>query len=374
MKILVISPDYPDQYRSIYTFVKGLVDQFTRMGHLCCVIAPYSITKNKGFSSFRESYYNDGGGMMQILRPNFISLSNVKIMGFRPSLYFRRLALKRALKNLPFKPDVIYAHFWRSGREIYSFAKEQQIPLFVACGESLIPENDISPKYKDFYNYVRGVICVSTKNMEESIGNGMTIKEKCLIAPNAVNPLLFCQKDRIKCREELGYDKDAFIVAFCGTLCHRKGVKKLSDAIRQIKGRTVSSFFIGRNDNEIPNCEHVLFCGEIAHDRVATYLSASDVFVLPTLHEGCCNAIVEAMACGLPIVSSNLSFNKDILNEDNSILINPESEDEIATAIVRLRDDLPLRKKLSVGASKMAQTLTIEKRAEKIVDFMYVNM
>ncbi len=370
MKILIIAPDYPDRRRNVYTFVQQLVNQFALEGNDCCVIAPYSITKNKGFTIFHEVQKTDTDSEIHILRPNHISFSTLRIAGLQPSLYLRGLALKRALGRLPFKPDVIYAHFWRSGREIYPYAKEQQIPLFIACGESVIPQNDISPKLRNFYEYVKGVICVSTKSMEESISNGMVTKDKCLLAPNAISPQLFYQKDRLECRRELGLDADIFIVAFCGKLCHRKGVKMLSDAITQIKGERVYSLFIGRKGDEFPSCRNILFQGEVAHENLVTYLSASDIFVLPTLHEGCCNAIIEAMACGLPIVSSDLPFNKDILNEGNSILVNPLSVKEIALAIENLRDNVGLRRKLSEGATKMAKLLTIDKRAKDILNFM----
>ena len=69
------------------------------------------------------------------------------------------------------------------------------------------------------------------------------------------------------------------------------------------------------------------------HDVIAEYLNCADIFVSPTLAEGCSNSIVEAMACGLPIISSDLPFNHDILDEKNSILLDPVEVNEIALAI-----------------------------------------
>lgn len=105
-------------------------------------------------------------------------------------------------------------------------------------------------------------------------------------------------------------------------------------------------------------------------EYVALYLYAADVFVLTTLHEGCCNAIVEAMACGLPVISSNLPFNWDVLNERNSIMIDPNDIEEIKKAIVLLRDDETKRKTMAGEALRMAQELSIDVRAQRILEFV----
>lgn len=366
MKILIVSFGYPDHKRSAYPFVRQLALQFSSLGHDCCVLAPYNIVGNKGTHPFRT---NDNG--VTLLRPNYIGMSNLNLFGFKPTIMMRKIALKRALRHLPFRPDVVYAHFWKTGKEICFYAKAEGLPLFVASGESTIDAKAFNAKDQSFFDYVRGVICVSGKNKKESVSLGLTTGDNCVVLPNAINPEQFHPLDRLACRRELGLPEDAFIVAFCGQLSHRKGVKVLSDAIDSInEGKPVHVLFIGQPMGEQPNCRNILHCGTVAHDNVATYLNAADIFVLPTLHEGCCNAIVEAMACGLPIVSSDRPFNHDILSADNAILIEPTDSRQVADAIVRLRNDKELRQRLSKGALATAQKQTLAQRATKIVEFM----
>ena len=365
MNILIITPSYPERYKEHYPFVKQLVDEFARQGHTCSVIAPYSVTKYKRFYPTVEM-----DGSVTVYRPNYLSFSSLRIGKIRLSGMFREKALKRAEKMLPQKPDLVYCHFWECALEGYAYAKENHIPLFVASGESnistLLKNKTIPSGLKD---YVSGVICVSTKNKEESISLGLTTEEKCFVKPNAVNSELFRKLDKETCRKKLGLPLDAFIISFVGSFIERKGANRVAAAIKSLSGAPVYSIFAGRGNVE-PDCENILFKGSLRHEDIPEYLNASDVFVLPTLAEGCCNAIVEAMACGLPIISSNRPFNWDVLNDSNSIMIDPENIQEIAHAIKELRDNPVKRNALSDGALKTAKNLTIELRAESIVKFM----
>ena len=71
MKILVLTPDYPDSERSVYPFVKQLVEELARQGHSIQVIAPYSLTHNKHFT--KQIDVKNG---ITVYRPYYFSYSN----------------------------------------------------------------------------------------------------------------------------------------------------------------------------------------------------------------------------------------------------------------------------------------------------------
>lgn len=365
MNILIISPGYPDKYKVHYPFVRQLVEELARQGHHCYVVAPYSISKNKRFYPLVET-----DGLVTIYRPNYLSFSKYRIGKFCLSDYFRRKAFLRATRMLPQKPDVVYCHFWECAVDGYPYARKHLIPLFVASGESSIA-SIINPEEisQDVRDYVSGVICVSTKNKEESISLGLTTEKKCVVIPNAVNNKIFRKLDKLECRKKLSVSKDDFVICFVGSFIQRKGPNRVSEAIKMISGEPIKSFFIGKG-SLVPECDNILYKGALPHEDIPTYLNASDIFVLPTLAEGCCNAIVEAMACGLPIISSNRSFNRDVLSDSNSIMIEPEKVQEIAYAIKELRDNPAKRIALSEGALDTAKKLTIEHRAQNILSFI----
>ena len=214
---------------------------------------------------------------------------------------------------------------------------------------------------------ISGIIAVSTKNKQELVLNRVVTEEKVSVFPNAIDSGAFHLMDKNEVRKELGIPEACFIVAFVGHYIHRKGPQRVAAAIKGLSN--INSFFIGDGE-EKPDCAGILFTGRLPHDEIVKYLNAADIFVLPTLAEGCCNAIVEAMACGLPIVSSNLPFNDDILDDTNSIRIDPTNIDEIKSSIQLLRDDPVLRKRLASGANKKAEMLRIENRARNILEFM----
>ncbi|MBR1499138.1 MAG: glycosyltransferase [Bacteroidaceae bacterium] len=369
MNIVIISYDYSDERRTEFPFVAELVGWWAKLGHNCCVIAPYSITANKRLHAFKEVVRQEGQADITILRPNYITTSRLEIGGRRVSWILHAWAVERALHRLPFTPDIIYGHFWEQAHEGYRYARRHSIPLFVATGESNVAK--MISKWKDkeaFCNYLSGVVCVSTKNKEESIALGLTRESKCEVIPNAINAELFRRLDKARCRRELGIAEDAFVVAFVGWFNERKGVKRVAQAIRACNDPDIKSVFLGAGPDE-PDCPGILFKGKLPHRDVPRYLNAADIFVLPTLNEGCCNAVVEAMACGLPVVSSDRSFNRDILNGQNSIMVEPTDINAIRDAIRRLKADAKLREAMADAALASAESLNMENRSSRIINF-----
>lgn len=372
MNICFISYDYPDEKRSVFPFVKQLVDEIARQGHTCQVVAPYSITNNRRFHKFKETQII-GKGSITIYRPNYVSLSNLKLFGKDMTYMMQCHAISYALHHLDIKPDVIYGHFWQYGYAGYRYARHNDIPLFVASGESYIPVKSADYDKTDFLDYLSGVICVSTKNQDESVNNGLTTIKKCKIIPNGIDNEKFHVMDKQSCRKQIGINTNDFVVAFVGAFNERKGVLRVSDALKKIADESIKAIFIGGGEQN-PDYEYIIFKGKLPHEDIAMYLNAADVFVLPTQAEGCCNAIIEAMACGLPIISSNLPFNWDVLNADNSIMINHNDVNEIAMTIKLVREDINKRKEMSLASIKTAERLTIEKRADAIIRFVSERM
>lgn len=368
MKICILSYYYPGKHnKSDYAFVKELVDAIASLGHTCYVVCPYNINHYRAIVPIKD-HYKVGAGEVLIFRPYYFSLKGFNLFKWFVEWSYKK-AIKKAFKMLPDIPDLVYGHFWHTAYYGYEFAKSNGLPIFVASGESQIRFRKNS-QTKSFCDYVSGVICASTKNKDESASLGLASMDKMIVKPNAIDPRRFKLLDQKECRRKLNVPSDAFVVAFLGNFSERKGPLRVNDAIKRLNDNQIYSIYIGGNVYKKPDSNNVLFIGELPHDEIPQYLNAADIFVLPSLHEGCCNAIIEAMACGLPVISSNLPFNWDLLNETNSILVDPLNIDEIASAINLLKTDKTKRRILSEGAVETIKELTIEKRAKSILDYI----
>lgn len=374
-KICFIIDDYPTKEDPSYAFIRPVVEGLADNGMECSVIAPQSITGGlfRG-KKRRPDVWVDiskGGNQITIYQPRFFTLSNISLFGCHLTTLMRELTIQRCFRKNKIAADILYGHFWNCGIAAAKLARKNAVnEVFVASGESKIRvfqhyKKTVINKYLPF---IKGVICVSTKNLLESEAAGLLAHQpKTIVLPNAIDQERFYKIPKAAAREALGIGQGEEIAVFVGVFSERKGVLRVVKAAEQVEG--LKLILIGKEEQK-PVSDRILFAGTVPHEDVVTYLNAADMFVLPTLAEGCCNAIVEAMACGLPIISSNLPFNDDILNESNSVRINPENVDEIAAAIRKLKDDKDKREEMAEAALASAKNLTIQKRAKNILEFM----
>ena len=196
--------------------------------------------------------------------------------------------------------------------------------------------------------------------------------------PNAVDVERFRpaepgEKERL--RKQAGWPDDALLCLYVGRLSVEKGIMDLLQAWERID-RNAVLVLVGPDmpDNPLDAgpaarryaADHgltdVVFHGP-AQD-VAPLLRAADVVVQPSHYEAFSNAVIEAMATGLPIVASRVSGMQDCLTDEQSgLLCDPESPDALAAQLRRVIDDPSLRARLG----QTARTEAVERFSRKIV-------
>jgi len=375
--ILIAANNYPTATDPVHTFLEQIAIALSRKGIEVTVIAPSRIIQHYLRRTELHPRYRvipiENGVPITVYQPRYITLGN-RFEDF--NMRSARKAVCKTASKIKKMPDVCYGYFWHWAWSIFPYAKDNNIPLVVHTGETPIILHDIysEDKLKPFIDYASGVVCNSSFCKRLSLEANLTDEGKCEIFPNAVNPDLFYPRDKQQLRKKHGIQNKDFVIAYVGWFDDNKGSIRVSDAIKMLGDKSIKSIFIGENregngDYE-PTCEGIILKKRLPHAEIPDWLSVADVFVLPTQHEGSSNVIVEAMACGLPIISSDRMFNWDVLDENNSILIDPLDIEAIAKAIKILKEDIQKRESMTKAALKTAADLTIERRVEKIINFI----
>jgi teichuronic acid biosynthesis glycosyltransferase TuaC len=377
MKLLIIAYNYPSRISPTRgVFVRKIVEEFIKIGVEVKVIAPHvlgsfffkSLFK---FMFFRMNYskYNEASF---VLRPIVFSFGKTRIGSTYLSQYFFEKTVQRSYNKrlMYFAPDATYGHFvFPAGMTAVSFSKKLNVKSFIAVGEDTL--NHLSESiFSSYLDKADGVISVSMKNKKKLLTLSSLESEKIIVAPNSVNADLFYPRDINKMRVKYGFNVNDFILVFVGYFEERKGVLRVMEALNEL-ALNIKIIIIGEGPQkpDIKN-SRILFCDRVDNHLLPEYLSCGNVFILPTKSEGSCNAIYEAMACGLPIISSKIPEIEEQVNSENALLVDPMDVFEIRNAILQLFKDPALAKSMSAESLKISNSFSILDRALYIKSFI----
>lgn len=376
MHICFVIYRYPNPVRPFsMNFVQQLAWSMSDAGHKVTVISPIPVTIMP--KSITVPYHiverTDAGNTVDVFYPKTIGFGQShKILGKSPvglTVKYMLQAAEKVFESLPEKPDVLYGHFLApSGVVVAQMGKKYGIPAFFACGEAHDTIGQYGAKRaREDLLAVNGIVSVSSELKNYLLKNEVISEDKIAVIPNGYNENRFKHIEKAEARKKLGFSQDDVIAVFIGAFNERKGVLRVCEAVERVG--TVKLICAGHGDQQ-PYGKNLLAAGQLLPSEVPLYYYAADFFVLPTLAEGCSNAVVEAIGCGLPVISSNLPFNDDILSDEYSIRIDPMNIDELEKAIRTLTFDSELRARMAEAAKKKARELTLAERTRKILAFI----
>lgn len=156
-------------------------------------------------------------------------------------------------------------------------------------------------------------------------------------------------------KKKLGY-KNKFIIGYTGRLAREKDIPTLCKAIKMLanKYEKIKLLIIGKGI-DLPGCRHecIKFLGE--KKDVEKYLQAMDVYVLPSLTETCSLSTMEAMSCGVPVITTRVGRLKEyIKNGINGIFFEKRNSQDLARKIEKMMRAPKLRQKIGRNARKTA--------------------
>ena len=171
---------------------------------------------------------------------------------------------------------------------------------------------------------------------------------------------------------------DSFILSV-GTIEPRKNLTSLLEAYRALKneGSDCKLVIVGKKGwlyegffmrlRELGLEQEVVFPGFVPDDDLPALYSAADLFAFPSLYEGFGLPVLEAMACGVPVVTSNTSSLPEVAGEA-ALLVDPKSVEALVAAMRRVLDDTALQAEMRARGLKRANRFTWEETARRTAE------
>lgn len=354
MKILVFTTVYPNEKQpNLGVFVRMRMSRVAKRCEIKVLSpVPYfpfaGLLKDKYWQRISRIEYQEG---VEVYHPKFFLIPGV--MKFLDG-FFLYLSTVRAVRKIrqTFDFDLIDAHFaYPDGFAAVLLGKHFQKPVTITLRGTL---NRLI-HYKGRRQAIRFALRNTDKVFSVSaylvkLAKSLGIDEsKFVVIPNGVDTSKFQILNRLECRKKLGIPLDKRVIVSVGGLVERKGhhriIETLPDLIKNhpnllyivVGGGSVEGdMSISLNDQvrRLGLIKHVRFIGEIPHNKVNEFLCASDVFVLATRFEGWANVFFEAMACGLPVITTNICGNAEVVkNGENGLLVPFGNQQALADAI-----------------------------------------
>lgn len=373
--VCILTKNYPDSwFVERGAFVERLVRVWSAQSVKVNVVAPRSIVNILRYATkmrYKEDVNIAGD---KVLYPTYLSLSNKTLFNFDLKKISRNGFLKAAQKGVAKMPvaDLYYGQFLLTGGlAALQAGKKNNRPSFADVGESVLIGSLNNKERKLAAKIVQsldGIACVSEKLRSEVIELGAD-PDRVMAHPNTVDLERFFPMEQSACRKKLGLPQDQYIAIFVGHFIERKGPLRVLRALERVSDLKVKGVFIGRGEQK-PQGKQVLYAGPVPNKDLSVWLNAADLFVLPTQSEGHCNAINEAMACGLPVISSDIPEVRSQVPDRAGILIDPMDVEAIANGFRELINHPEKRIQKGKYALEVQRKLSSKNRAMVILEWM----
>jgi teichuronic acid biosynthesis glycosyltransferase TuaC len=186
------------------------------------------------------------------------------------------------------------------------------------------------------------VISVSEDLKEKLISDYRVSPEKITVIHNGVDKDKFKPMDKAQARSLCGLTEDCRYILAISRLSSEKGLEYLLESMMKLKTENVKLALIGDGplygtlnnyvkENNLSGM--VSFVGSIPHEDLNQWYNAADVFCLSSIWEGCPNVVIEALACGIPVVSSRVGAVPHFVTEDCGMVVPCKDADALANAL-----------------------------------------
>ena len=344
MKIIQIIPTFETAGAEI--MCENLIYALTKLGHQVIAVSMYDYKTT----------------IIKRLESNNIKIYFLgKKRGLDVSMFKK---IKKLLKNE--SPDVVHTHLYAT-KYVFPVAKKLKIKVIHTFHSVAKEENSkLTRRFNKIYFKNKSVVPVALSEKIQS-----TIVEEYRF-DNLLVPVIFNGIDLGKCQIKKDYSyTEKFKILHIGRFQDVKNHKSLLEAFSIFNKKHPDSQLYLIGDGELRDeAEKIAAQTGIKHavtflglqSDVHKYISAMDVFVLPSKYEGMPMTLIEAMGSGMPIIATMVGGIPDMLDEESAILV-PVEVEAIAKAFEKYYLDEELRRSHGLSALNLSKRFSAETMA-----------
>lgn len=227
-------------------------------------------------------------------------------------------------------------------------------------------------------NIADAIITVSECSKRDILKFFPIDKNKIFVTPLAADKK-YRPMDKELCRNKIKseYNIDKPFILYVGGFSSRKNVSSLIDAFCRVYKNLDSDHdlvIVGSNKDELENLKslcsnlsvskNIKFTGFVRESMMPIFYNASDLFVYPSLYEGFGLPPLEAMSCGTPVITSDISSIPEVTG-DSAILIDPNDIESLMYSIEAILNEASIQNELSLKGLKRSKSYSWEKTSEE---------
>ncbi|MBI5934662.1 MAG: glycosyltransferase family 4 protein [Chloroflexi bacterium] len=289
--------------------------------------------------------------------------------------------------------DILHAYFLPQAGFVAAYAgKYLNVPSVVSIRGNDIERAAFDPsKFSHVMYALQNASAVTTNTSELARKAKAFVEREIFLIPNGIDTERFKPMERNEPLAEMLFttkatkghegkrkEERSFVIGFVGELREKKGMRALLSGYAQMtKTRPASLLIVGEvregedkkafEEFRTSNPEYrIIVTGAVPHKDMPAYYGLMDIFVHPSLRDGMPNAVLEAMACGVPVVATPVGGVLDVLKDgNNGVAVNVNDAEMLAEKILELLDDSEKRSRLEKNAREtIIEKFTPEKELE----------
>ena len=382
LRVCMLTTGFPRFAGDLFgTFVLELAQELAAVAFAVEVLAPHAgglptderfgqveIRRFRYFWPASRQVVAYGGGIPTNLRTSWAA--RLQVPFFLLGFWWRAIARVRRAR-------VVHCHWTITGLVAYLATRLWRRPLVLSVRGSdihLVDKGLLALLHRRIYGWMDIVVAVS-EDIAEKLAQSGVPRKKIRVVANGVDRR-FQPGDRAEARRRFELPATECIALFVGLLVPVKGLEVLLEAVAGLDGEKPLCLLVGEGPLQ-PELERVAnargiadrlrFVGRRPSDEIPAWMAAADMLVLPSYSEGRPNVVLEAQACGLPVVATRVGGTPELVRDGaTGLLVASGDAQGLAAAVGRLQRDEALRQTLGQAGRAQAREMTWTASAEQM--------